>query len=270
MKTIKNMLVLTSAILANFFCSASANAATMANVITEGIDSFNRIQVEQAIAVEFVKGDQVMIEYEYENAKNNSFGWEVKDNTLHLFRIAETKKVLGLSVNTSNVKGGIRVRVTAPYDLNMIELAGASSFKTRSNLDAENITIMLSGASHFECNGDLTASRKAHINISGASNVKCGLIKANKLDLEASGASHVSTSAIIENLMASISGASYMSFDGKATDVTVSVSGASKLNLTGNIGDMKGVCSGASRIKVMGSLKNNEVSCSGASSVSVN
>lgn len=269
MKTIKSMLAIASAFVVTLFGATNTNAADMANVVTDGIGVFNRILVEQAIAVEYVKGDVVKIEYEYENAKNTSFVWEVKGSTLHLYRLADEKKVFGVKVNVTNSKGGIRVRVTAPYDLEMIDVCGASSFKTAAAFTTKNINILLSGASHFDGTGDIKAD-KATISISGVSHVNCGLVQARTMRLEASGASRIKSNAIVEEANISISGASNADLDGKASLARVDVSGASKLHLVGNIGEMNGSASGASRIKVEGALERNKVNCSGASSVSVN
>lgn len=269
MKLSGKMLAVASVIMVTLFGSAPASAATYKNVVNEGINAFSKVKITNALAVEYVQGDEVAIEFEYENSKNDTFRWKVENGVLMLYREQEQKNVFGKSISFSNAKGGIRVRVTAPYNLTLVEVGGASSFKTEASFKTTEMNIMLSGASFFECR-DIAASEKVYVDATGASSVKTGLIEAPKARFDLSGASHSKVFGTVAEISTGVSGASSLQYDGRSTQMLVGVSGASKLHLIGTYGEIKGSCSGASRIKVVGTLETNSVNCSGASSCKVN
>jgi hypothetical protein len=108
--------------------------------------------------------------------------------------------------------------------------SGASRFILESNLESENVSIQLSGASIF--NGNVTAdnlladlSGASELNISGSS---------NEMNVDASGASLFKDFGhTTDNLIADLSGASNM-FITVNNEIDVEASGASHLRYKGN------------------------------------
>lgn len=195
-------------------------------------------------------------------------------------------------VNTSykslKVKNAIRVEYR--HDIDTLQIIADSSIlsKIKVNYDDEGIEIY---ASDFKRSYSVTAIVPASkdlksIEIGGASSFTSdGEIKAEKLDIEVSGASHFDANIDCQSLEVSVSGASSAEIGGKAVNANIEVSGASKLSSNGEYlntdyadvdisgastaeiicnKNITGEASGASKLSFGGAAK-ADVSTSGAS-----
>lgn len=195
-------------------------------------------------------------------------------------------------VNTSykslKVKNAIRVEYR--HDIDTLQIIADSSIlsKIKVNYDDEGIEIY---ASDFRRSYSVTAIVPASknlqsIEIGGASSFTSdGEIKAEKLDIEVSGASHFDANIDCQSLEVSVSGASSAEIGGKAVNANIEVSGASKLSSNGEYlntdyadvdlsgastaeiicnKNITGEASGASKLSFRGAAK-ADVSTSGAS-----
>lgn len=195
-------------------------------------------------------------------------------------------------VNTSykslKVKNAIRVEYR--HDIDTLQIIADSSIlsKIKVNYDDEGIEIY---ASDFRRSYSVTAIVPASkdlksIEIGGASSFTSdGEVKAEKLDIEVSGASHFDANVDCQSLEVSVSGASSAEIGGKAVNANIEVSGASKLSSNGEYlntdyadvdlsgastaeiicnKNITGEASGASKLSFRGAAK-ADVSTSGAS-----
>lgn len=195
-------------------------------------------------------------------------------------------------VNTSykslKVKNAIRVEYR--HDIDTLQIIADSSIlsKIKVNYDDEGIEIY---ASDFRRSYSVTAIVPASkdlksIEIGGTSSFTSdGEIKAKKLDIEVSGASHFDANIDCQSLEVSVSGASSAEIGGKAVNTNIEVSGASKLSSNGEYlntdyadvdlsgastaeiicnKNITGEASGASKLSFRGAAK-ADVSTSGAS-----
>ena len=200
-------------------------------------------------------------------------------------------------VNTSYKSLSVRsaIKVDYRHDIDTLKIIADSSIlsKIKVDYDEEGIEIY---ATDFRRSYNVTAIVPASkelqsIEIAGASSFSSdGDIKAEKLDIEVSGASKFDANINCQSLKASVNGASFASIGGEAVNAEISVSGASKLssenlntdyatdyadvdisgaskaeiicnkNITGDV-------SGASKLSFGGTAK-SDVSTSGASKVS--
>lgn len=195
-------------------------------------------------------------------------------------------------VNTSykSLKVTNAIRVEYRHDIDTLQIIADSSIlsKIKVNYDNEGIEIY---ASDFRRSYSVTAIVPASkdlksIEIGGASSFTSdGEIKAKKLDIKVSGASHFDANIDCQSLEVSVSGASSAEIGGKAVNANIEVSGASKLSSNGeylNIDyadvdisgastaeiicnkNITGEASGASKLSFRGAAK-ADVSTSGAS-----
>lgn len=195
-------------------------------------------------------------------------------------------------VNTSykSLKVTNAIRVEYRHDIDTLQIIADSSIlsKIKVNYDDEGIEIY---ASDFRRLYSVTAIVPASkdlksIEIGGASSFTSdGEIKADKLDIEVSGASHFDANIDCQSLEVSVSGASSAEIGGKAVNANIEVSGASKLSSNGEYlntdyadvdlsgastaeiicnKNITGEASGASKLSFRGAAK-ADVSTSGAS-----
>lgn len=195
-------------------------------------------------------------------------------------------------VNTSykslKVKSAIKVEYRHGIDTLQIIADSSILSKIKVNYDNEGLEIY---ASDFRRSYSVTAIVPASkdlksIEIGGASSFTSdGEIKAEKLDIEVSGASHFDANIDCQSLEVSVSGASSAEIGGKAVNANIEVSGASKLSSNGEYlntdyadvdlsgastaeiicnKNITGEASGASKLSFRGAAK-ADVSTSGAS-----
>lgn len=164
------------------------------------------------------------------------------------------------------------LKVLLPYnaDLNVVDLSGASEFRSEFGLKGHRVEVDLSGASDFYA--DLEAD-EIDLDLSGASSI-LGRLAAGKAVIDLSGASDATLEGLIDKLRISLSGSSnlvrnvtenkyslsciqcegsisgasdaYIHCDGS---ISVSVSGASGLHYTGNAATSGSHTTGGSSVK---------------------
>jgi len=145
----------------------------------------------------------------------------------------------------------------------------------------------LSGASKADIGSGFSSSHAVDFELSGASNVDIGDMKAGNTNFGLSGASKASGSVEMDDGRFDLSGASSLELEGSANDVDIQASGASHvkladfsvadadINLSGASdatvnasGRLGGDLSGASRITYMGNPTLGSISASGGSTIS--
>ena len=202
----------------------------------------------------------------------------------------ETTSTYEVNTSYKSLKVKNAIRVEYRHDIDTLEIIADSSIlsKIKVNYDDEGIEIY---ASDFRRSYSVTAIVPASkdlksIEIGGASSFTSdGEIKAEKLDIEVSGASHFDANIDCQSLEVSVSGASSAEIGGKAVNANIEVSGASKLSSNGEYlntdyadvdlsgastaeiicnKNITGEASGASKLSFRGAAK-ADVSTSGAS-----
>jgi len=205
------------------------------NIIKKRLEKkdFNSIAVSNAINININKENSYGIEVKIDRAFINYFNAEVKNNTLYLFM----KK--GYSYTNINPDVSIKIPV-----LEEIKLSGASDCLI-NNFQVNNLTIKTSGAS--DINGSITGEnlfirasgasdldlkgkfKYVDINVSGATDAFIQNIKAEKVDVSASGASDVKIYASNE-VDINLSGASDLDVYGSPINEKLSTSGGSDID----------------------------------------
>lgn len=202
----------------------------------------------------------------------------------------ETTSTYEVNTSYKSLKVKNAIRVEYRHDIDTLQIIADSSIlsKIKVNYDDEGIEIY---ASDFRRSYSVTAIVPASkdlksIEIGGASSFTSdGEIKAEKLDIEVSGASHFDANIDCQSLEVSVSGASSAEIGGKAVNANIEVSGASKLSSNGEYlntdyadvdlsgastaeiicnKNITGEASGASKLSFRGAAK-ADVSTSGAS-----
>lgn len=202
----------------------------------------------------------------------------------------ETTSTYEVNTSYKSLKVKNAIRVEYRHDIDTLQIIADSSIlsKIKVNYDDEGIEIY---ASDFRRSYSVTAIVPASkdlksIEIGGASSFTSdGEIKAEKLDIEVSGASHFDANIDCQSLEVSVSGASSAEIGGKAVNANIEVSGASKLSSNGEYlntdyadvdlsgastaeiicnKNITGEASGASKLSFGGAAK-ADVSTSGAS-----
>lgn len=202
----------------------------------------------------------------------------------------ETTSTYEVNTSYKSLKVKNAIRVEYRHDIDTLQIIADSSIlsKIKVNYDDEGIEIY---ASDFRRSYSVTAIVPASkdlksIEIGGASSFTSdGEIKADKLDIEVSGASHFDANIDCQSLEVSVSGASSAEIGGKAVNANIEVSGASKLSSNGEYlntdyadvdlsgastaeiicnKNITGEASGASKLSFGGAAK-ADVSTSGAS-----
>lgn len=192
------------------------------------------------------------------------------------------------SYKSLKVRSAIKVEYKQNIDTLQIIADSSILSKIKVNYDEEGIEIYaLDFRRSYSVTAIVPASKKLQsIEIGGASSFTSdGDIKAEKLDIEVSGASHFDANIDCQSLEVSVSGASSAEIGGKAINAKIDVSGASKLSSNGEYlntdyadvdisgasqaeiicnKNITGEASGASKLSFRGEAK-ADVSTSGAS-----
>lgn len=125
--------------------------------------------------------------------------------------------------------------------------------------------IIATGASDIFVKGVLTAERLT-VQLSGASDFS-GALKLDRLVINQSGSSDVTISGWVEKMSSTLSGASDLKgFGCTVSELSVVISGASQMDITVNK-ELNVTASGASDVRYMGSGVLKKLSSSGASTV---
>lgn len=205
------------------------------NIITKTIDKkdFDSISVSNAINIKINKENSYGIKVKIDRTFINYFNAEVKNNTLYLYM----KK--GYSYTNINPDISIEMPVLEEIKLSgasdcfinnfevtdlKLHTSGASDLK--GTITGENLYIRASGASDLDLKGKF---KYVDINVSGATDAFIQNIKAEKVDISASGASDVKVYASGE-VDINLSGASDLDVYGSPLNEKLSVSGGADID----------------------------------------
>ena len=144
----------------------------------------------------------------------------------------------------------------------------SEKLRLRAYISVKNIDkITASGACDIRVQGSLNCDDLT-VNLSGASDLKEGNIKAKKLDADLSGASAMNITGSAEDLHVEASGASdFKGFDFSVDYCDAHANGASRISITVNK-ELSAHASGASDVHYKGGGLIKEIKTSGASNVS--
>lgn len=161
------------------------------------------------------------------------------------------------------IGSGFAVEVTADDNL-------LANVKTEASGDTLKIFTEDSISTKTKINVRVSMPEIENFEVSGASSGSIANVKADDLELKASGASKIKIEGRAKDLNADLSGASSLdAFDLKTENAKVEASGASKANVSAT-GDLDVDASGASQINYQGEPRNLTQNSSGASSINKN
>ncbi len=179
---------------------------------------------------------------------------------------------------TRNVKGFTKIDASGAVNIEVAVGAGFAVTVTADDNLLANIKTEASGdtlkifsedriSSKTPINVKVSMPEIENFEVSGASTGNLSNVKADDLELKASGASKIKIEGTAKELNADLSGASSLeAVNLKSENANVEASGASKANVSAT-GDLDANASGASRIIYSGAPKNIKQDSSGASSI---
>lgn len=180
----------------------------------------------------------------------------------------ETRNVSGFT--KIEVGGAVNIVVSAQSDFSVTVQADdnlLANIKTEISGDTLKIYSEDSISPKTPINVKISMPALESVDISGASSGVIADVKADSLELKASGASKIKITGEAKNLEADASGASTIDAEGlTAADADIEASGASKATVSAT-DNLKVEASGASKISYVGEPKNIKQNSSGASSV---
>lgn len=208
------------------------------NVQVRSTESFTAISVSSAIDLVFTQSSTTAVAVSASEAQYvANITTEVRDGVLYI------------GYKSGNRSGGnwgpryMRAYVSAPV-LYRLSASGACNVKIDGQLKTDNLDLQLSGSSDFK-----------------------GTVQAENLKLSGSGSSDFLVSGRCTNLRVDVSGASDVkAFDLRADFVDIEASGASDVQITAEK-EMKVVASGASDVLYKGNAVIKQISSSGASDI---
>jgi len=186
--------------------------------VTKDVTAFTDIEISNAIKVIYKQGP------------NHTVTAKVPENLVDYFRLTQSGNEIELEFYGKNVnirdRGDILVTVTSPR-LKSVDISGASAFTSDEiSMVGDEIEFEVSGASSVSL-GKLKAG-ELKIDISGASSFSGNDVVAKTSDIEVSGASSVKLNGATEKMKLEVSGASSASLGKyRATNGKVEVGGVS-------------------------------------------
>ena len=146
------------------------------------------------------------------------------DNLVDNLETTVRDGVLRLSCRECLPSSGSVIRLTAS-EIEDIKVSGASRL-IATDVDVEQLSISVSGASHLEIDGDVDA---LDIDGSGASSIEGRNLVANRLEITLSGASSAEVT-VVDRVQGNLSGASHLDLAGsERPSVDVNTSGGSSV-----------------------------------------
>ncbi len=201
------------------------------NVVSEKRDvgSFNSIDVSNALDVIITQSGACTVEVEADENLQEIILTKVKGGTLYVYCSENIRKAKKTAVYISF------------EDLEKLEVSGAVDLESAGTITVDDLKVRASGASDLELSlscGDLKFNvsgasdvdvdgnaANLDINISGASDMDAFQLKAEKVFVDASGASNIKIHAL-QRLSAESSGASDIIYKGDPEVNRISTSGA--------------------------------------------
>lgn len=176
------------------------------------IAGFKEVEASGAITLEIVAQKGFSVEVEADDNLLQYIKTEVSGDTLKVFtkdRISPKTKIL--------------VKISMP-ELDSLDVSGASN-ATVSNVKAASLKLEASGASKIKIDGEANSLKS---DASGASGIDAEGLKVENANVQASGASNTTVSAINE-LKADASGASTIYYTGEPKSISPKTSGESSV-----------------------------------------
>lgn len=204
--------------------------------------NFHAISVSSAFDVFISQGDEEIVAVSASEEKYKAdIKVEVVNGVLKIRFEKEGKFWKGWNSEKVRLRAYIGVK-----NLDKLSASGACDIRVRGTLNADNLTV----------------------NLSGASDLKEGNINAKKLDADISGASAMNISGAAQELHVEASGASdFKGFDFSVDYCDAHAAGASRINITVNK-ELSAHASGASDVHYKGNGLIKDIKTSGASNVS--
>jgi len=215
---------------------------------------FSKVRVEGAFLVDITRSDDYRVDVSADDAAH-----------IKIERSGDTLRIGRRGMPWWFLHARPRVAVAMPA-LEELTLSGASQGKAAGFKSERDLSLRLNGASHLEVRD--MSSGKLRIDVSGASNLVCGVPIVKEKDVVVSGASRIEVAGSAEKAKIELSGASQVKFANFALqDCRVMISGASSAQLRAS-GKLDLNLSGASRLEYAGSATMGDVRVSGASTLS--
>lgn len=196
------------------------------------VSNFKGINVGGGFTVELTQGNKESLRIEAEENLLGNIVSEVKNGVLHIYNKDGISTNKGMKayitlkeLNSIDISGGVKVTGNSTFRSNAmaLDMSGASSVKLA--IETKSLKADMSGASKVELTGRADEVRWS---MSGASNVNAENLEAQKVDVNASGASKVRVFAS-ERLSINASGASNIAYKGTPS-ITSDVSGGTKIS----------------------------------------
>ncbi len=196
------------------------------------VSNFKGINVGGGFTVELTWGNNESLRIEAEENLLGNIVSEVKNGVLHIYNEGSISTNKGMKayitlreLNSIDISGGVKVTSNSTFKSNAMEfdMSGASSIKLA--IETRSLEADMSGASKVELTG---RADEVKWSMSGASNVNAEDLEAQKVNVNASGASKVRVSAS-ESLSINASGASNIAYKGTPS-ITSDVSGGTKIS----------------------------------------
>jgi hypothetical protein len=201
------------------------------------VGDFTGLKVSSNIKVMLSQGDTPSVKVEGDEKDLPNVKTEVKDGNLEI---------------SGGGKGEIRVFVTAKT-LNLIEVSGAASVKSQTQISADKLKLETSGAGSLkldvkanEITGNVSGAsvlslsgtaQVLSVDVSGAASLKAYNLLSNKVIVSTAGASTAKVNAL-QSVDLHSSGASSITYKGDPKDRIVEASGASSIRTNGNDDDI--------------------------------
>jgi hypothetical protein len=172
------------------------------------------------------KGVEVggIINVEIKRSEKLSVVIEADDNILPLIKTEVSNGVLEISTRKRfKTPNNITVKISAP-DINSVDTSGVANV-VYEGVETDSLSLESSGASKISVSGNVGSLT---VDMSGASRVKAVALKANKANIDGSGASSARVD-VTSSLVSDLSGASSLTYSGSPAELKKSISGGASI-----------------------------------------
>lgn len=196
------------------------------------VNGFTKIKVGSAIHLTISMGEKESLVFEAEEDVLPKLKEEIKNGELHLFlegSVNNSKEIIAFvtlkSITGLSATGASMVDFTSMVSCEKMEIYANGASCIEIELKAKEISLGSHGASTVKINGSSTLLTA---NVDGASSLKAGSLKAESVEIKASGAASASVNAT-QKLIGSANGAATIKYSGDPNDKDVKVSGSSTI-----------------------------------------
>jgi len=219
----------------------------MTDTLTD-LPAFDALDVSGLADVVFVQNERTSVVVEGNEKMLEKYIYEVKNGTL----VVEPSKKIKVSVKSHP---HIRVYVSAP-SVKSIELGGAGNMELKGDVRlAADLDLQLSGAGNVRAG--VLKCHKLSIGVSGAGYIDASQIDCDGADIDLSGAGNVNIDSLksSNDVAADLHGAGNMDVDVACRNLSVDLSGAAKADVKANCDYIDASLSGVGSIKLSGRTK---------------